>query len=384
MRGFNLASFSFSSLNFFDLILEVAVVSKIEFLDTSAFKFVEDDDFNNLVARINSFYSLTGLDAIPNPTSTVRSAAIGEIVNSIMGNTVLSGTNKSVASVGFEACVLQTDSLSDTYYRIEQLCSEWMGADPVGQITKLIVPSVVLNAKISAAIEFTRELLLPVKPNGEVETNTAVKSRILFDAGNFKFSTNGGIGFDESLVATFDPAYPLAQIGKSPIRIGFTDARLDLSRTKNIAAADADGRPSDFIGVYIDQATIAFPKFWQQDPNGPPSTAQIVGRKLLIGTGGFSGTIALEGSNQGDLFHTRLNNPNGFAIGLHAFEVKFHQNAIVSSTIKGWLTIPGLEDKNNPGHPAKIELDVSIGNDTFELTDCETKTPKPCAPSRCA
>src|SRR5680860_571067 len=74
--------------------------------------------------------------------------------------------------------------------------------------------------------------------------------------------------------------------------------KLDLSRKTNIPEATADGRPNDFMGVYIQDGIIGFPQFWNHDDSN--STGQIVARNLLVGTGGISGTLGLEAKTAGN------------------------------------------------------------------------------------
>ncbi len=366
IRNFQIQGFSAAPEAFFELIRNVFVVDDEVVASAIVRHLIPSQLVQDLMDDINAAVTLS--PALSSPLIGVIENDVATLASEIDSHPGLNASGRDLLDLLLDTYLLNQNPPYPREDFLEASFKPYFDSDVIELVKSYFVPQIDLRVGLSAGIEFPREYLIPVDTNGEVVSNPNIKLVLLLNAGEFRFNTHGKIGFTAPITVTFPPQYPTAQIGNTWLRIGFLNAQLDLSRDKNIPQAIADGRPNDFIGVYIDQATISFPKFWQQDPNGPPSTAQIVGRKLLIGTGGFSGTIALEGSNQGDLFHTRLNNPNGFAIGLHAFEVKFHQNAIVGSTIKGWLTIPGLEDKNNPGHPAKIELDVSIGNDTFELT----------------
>ncbi|MGV2481868.1 UNVERIFIED_CONTAM: hypothetical protein IGO34_34295, partial [Salmonella enterica subsp. enterica serovar Weltevreden] len=60
----------------------------------------------------------------------------------------------------------------------------------------------------------------------------------------------------------------------------------------------ADGRPEDFIGVYVTEGSIGFPTDWGHDANA--STAELFVSNLLVGTGGISGTIGMRPTDPED------------------------------------------------------------------------------------
>ncbi|MEM0998576.1 MAG: hypothetical protein AAGN35_16075 [Bacteroidota bacterium] len=129
------------------------------------------------------------------------------------------------------------------------------------------------------------------------------------------------------------------------------------------------GAPAGFRGVAIQDATVTFPAFWNYDETG--STGVIKGRSLVIGTGGFSGTLELEakqGVSTTPLIEVQFG--EGFAASLDTFSVTFLQNKIVGSTIRGGLKIPGFKDA--AGNPADIDIDVYLGTGgDFSVTASE-------------
>src|SRR5205085_1427994 len=145
-------------------------------------------------------------------------------------------------------------------------------------VKRLFIPQVDASVQLSAGLEFPRTYLVPVKPNGEVEQDETVKTVLLFSAGEFRYTTDGLIGFNEPLTISFPPLYPTAQIGNTGLTLGFKNATLDLSRDKNIPEAISDGRPDDFIGIFIQEAEIGFPAFWKRDD--VTSKARIIGRDV--------------------------------------------------------------------------------------------------------
>ena len=129
--------------------------------------------------------------------------------------------------------------------------------------------------------------------------------------------------------------------------------------------------PINFKGIYVELATIAFPTFWNADTAN--STAQIVGKNLLIGTGGISGVLSLETATNGKALFKLGNTASAdkhFELGLNAFLIEFKQNAIVRSAISGTLKIPGFKDPN--GNLAEINVTAFIGtNGDFLISASE-------------
>lgn len=367
-KQFSTSNFSFDGKGFFNLILKVLDLYEEETLDHAIQSYTPNDTVLEFVSDVNSYYALSGPNLLPNPISSVRADAIEETVINVDTNPALTLLQKGAFEVIYDLYLEDTGNDENTLSRLSGMFSLWMGPSPLERIKSMIRPKVSASLQLGLGVEFPRDVLLPVLPNDTVDPDDNIKYTLLFDIGDFNFSSESGIGYDQTLTATFPPSHPKAQIGQTGLRFQIANAKLDLSRTKNIAEATADGRPEDFVGVFVEQAAIEFPQFWQQDTGAPASTAAIVGRNLLIGTGGLSGTIGLEATNNADLFHTRLGSQNGFSISLSSCDISFSQNAIVGSSIEGKLTIPRFEDAANPGQPAVIDVVAHIGNDSFEVT----------------
>ncbi len=69
-----------------------------------------------------------------------------------------------------------------------------------------------------------------------------------------------------------------------------------------------DNRPEDFVGLYAERAVIGLPPNWFSGPS-----MQLVGENILIGTGGFSGTIGME--TVGETLWANIGGENGFRVG---------------------------------------------------------------------
>lgn len=259
-------------------------------------------------------------------------------------------------------------TVEDTFTQISAFFSKWVKDLSIDDFKAFLIPHCSLAIKnIKLALEFPRTLLKPVLPNGDViDANSTLpedqrqKSALTFTAGTLSYSTDSGFEFDDLNTFAFSPS----QIGETGVIIGFTGMKLDLSRTTNIPEATADGRPLDFVGVYIQTATVILPKKWFSAASGtsPPSTAQVVGTDLIFGTGGTSGKIAFD--NPAGALYTKLGN---FETKLTAFSIRFERNSIVESNIAGSLTVAGF--KNLSGTAAIVTIAAHIAETgDFQVT----------------
>jgi hypothetical protein len=354
LRSFNLGNFSFQAADFFDLALKILAITENKLIDRALS--VYNLSIADFVTDINSFYGT----AIPVPSGP---NPINEVINSIRMEPDL----KDSSTVIFGVYLL--DSLSDgnTKAKINAFFADFFALPTEDYIKDLITPKVNATLNLGAGLEFPRSILVPLDGiGGEPIEDEDVKTILGFNAGSFSFSTEAGIGYDLNLVATL--SHPSA-IGNTGFEIDFNVAKLDLSKTMNIPEATADGRPDDFIGVFIDEATIKLPPFFNQDSG---SSAVIKGRNLLIGTGGLSGTIGLEAINPNDPTPALIgaNFGGGFSAELNAVDLTFKQNSITGSNIRGTLKIPGFKDTT--GADAEINIHVQIGTGgEFSVTASE-------------
>lgn len=234
----------------------------------------------------------------------------------------------------------------------------------ISDIKNLLVPTIGFSINnIRLALEFPESILQPLDSGGNIIPGET--SKLLFNVGRVSYSTDEGFEFENE--STF--IFTKSQILHSGFTLEILDAKLDLSRTDNIPEAIADQRPEDFIGAYIREGTIGFPLFWSHDASG--STGTIKARNLLIGTGGISGTFALEANSAGDPTPVvKVKFGDNFSVSLDVFSITFKQNAITASEIEGTLRIPGFKDTSN--NPADIRIKVAIRDDgDFDITAYE-------------
>ena len=361
IKNFSIANFADSPASFFNLLFDASGIATQELLYLTVGTFIDAPDaLDQFAADLNTNYGTS----IPLPLDPDAETAVNDIMSAM-----------ATAGLDMQSVILSTyiegsGSISDAFGDINDLFAVVFGGDAVGQIKNMLVPEIGASMELSAGIEIPRYALLPMYDTGggvfAVEEDPNIKTTLVFDAGAFHFSTSSGIGFNQALTVGFQQPYTQAQIGKTGLTIGFTEAKLDLSRQTNIPEADAAGYPTDFVGVYIQEASIGLPAFWMDNST---TGFGIIGKDLLIGTGGFSGTICLHDS--AGVLDTTLGN-NGFNIGLTAFDITFRQNAIVESNIRGQMTVPGFKD--GAGNPALLEIEMNVDADgNWSLTASEAQ-----------
>ncbi|MDQ3016426.1 MAG: hypothetical protein M3R25_06890, partial [Bacteroidota bacterium] len=368
IKQFKLDQFSFEAEDFYTKALEIFNISDESLLLQTVATFIAPPDrLNTFALNTNTNYNLN----IPTPVNSDTNVAITEIVDYIKLNSTV-----PLKAIIFSDYVLDLTTIQNTFENFKKLLVFKTSIDPTTRIKDLLIPHVYSKITLSAGIEFPRKYLIPILPNGQIETDENIKLVLSIAESVFVFDSKGQIGFNNDLSISFPSAYPKAQIGNTGFTIGFANAKLDLSWVTNIPEADADGRPRDFIGLYIGSGTIGFPLNWgHNDPNSPPSTGELFVNNLLVGTGGLSGTIGLRALTQ--------NNPTPLLKGkfgqnikwsLNTFQLVFQQNAIISSDIRGTLIIPGFT--NVGAGDAILDINIHIGTDgDFSVTASGLITP---------
>jgi hypothetical protein len=353
----------------FALFLRLADISEEQFyqriLDIVA---PSNGDYAWLIGKIKSWdqdFLLTGADL-------VDGTEIEQILQS------LRDIDADAYVAAFEA-IFQDAANFDLEQTTTQLIDFFR--DLVGDIDrddfeKLLLPHFAITIEsFSIGIAFPPAVLRPLDGSDV--------SKLTFTAGALTYDTRTGfdIAIDESIGIDFTPS----EIGKTGLTLAIEECKLDLSPNYNIPEAIADMRPQDFMGVFCKSVEIGLPRKWFSSASGS-TTLAIVGRNLLIGTGGFSGTIGLEALDaitSKPSEHPKLTPPNaeiefilgkqpppgssdppkGFKIGFSKFDMKFRQNVLLESTIKGSLTIPKFDSTK----PIGIELFIAKDGD-FKVT----------------
>lgn len=243
LRTFKLSNFSFSADAFYKLIFNLVDVSdKDLLLSTTSLLIETTNPLDTFVQAANTKYPTLN---IPYPLNVDNDIAIYDTLTALALNQAL-----SLQEIILQDYVIDTASLNNSLQNINLLFFPTLGVDITESLKELLIPRITASAQVSAGLQIPRSVLIPIKPNGEIEPNEAIKTTLLFDIGEFRFDSQAGFGFNDNIAITFPAAYPKAQIANTGLIIGFTQAKLDVNTKANIPEADAAGYPPDFVGLY--------------------------------------------------------------------------------------------------------------------------------------
>ena len=284
LSDFNSETFSYSVEDFFRLgtkILGVSEESAIE-LAIRAFVVPQDPVFNRIeqfVIDVNSFYG----SAIPVPLNSDNQYI--ELISSIEQ----AGIESSYVAI-FMLYITNVD-VSVTKEKLNYFFSSFLPSDYETYISELLIPKARATVSLSIGLEFPENILIPVTEQGVEIPGT--KSTFVFPKADFHVDTQAGIGYESEFSGSLQPAF--ASIAKTGLIIQIESLKVDFSKTNNIAEANLDGRPVEFIGVYARALAVTLPPKWFREVQGQTTnTLRIGAYNLLIGSGGFSGTVMLE------------------------------------------------------------------------------------------
>lgn len=293
LKYFNLAQFSFSPQEFYQLGLIVLNITEQQVVLHALSSYVSVTvpgvkPVNRLVDELNVSLSGTLTSPISYPTSRDK---ISELISDIYQKSGM------FASQAIFLTYMANSNIQDTINEVNLFYSVFFPDNIEGYIISLIKPEARVSLDIAASIEFPRNILIPWNDAGTAP-NPDPNSRAYFDFAKATLfaDTKGGVGYQAELAGTLNPAY--CEIGNTGLLIQIDSLKLDLSKNSNIPEAIADGRPDDFVGVYARAISVTLPSTWFHEDSEPvgnvTSTLRVGAYNLLIGTGGLSGTIALE------------------------------------------------------------------------------------------
>lgn len=365
-RTFSSGSFSENAAAFFNLFLEIADVEPAEIVREAILVLVKDSDpVTKFVTDFNAKYSLNPQSGQTYSALTIPTDPNIDVFESLFAQMEAQGFDHELGI--FTDLINNLNSLEEIFGNIRNLFNRWLGNITLEDFKKLLIPQFSASIdSITVGVEFPDSLFRAVdETNNYIPYSPDRGAFATFDVGSVGFSSNGGFEFNS--VGSFD--FPYAEILRTGFIFNATDVKLDFNREKNIPEANADGRPADFIGVYIQEANIIFPPDWGFDTG---SNAVLKIKNMLAGTGGLSGILGMDSTSQSPLLEGTFGSNIGWT--LDRFEIAFQQNAIVSSNIHGTLTVPGFT--NDPSGPATLDIDIHIGtNGDFNITASELLSP---------
>ncbi|MGJ1503228.1 hypothetical protein [Sphingobacterium multivorum] len=367
IKNFNLQSFSYLPDQLQEVMDTTMSLSDTDLIQSGVQIFEGDDSstsYNNFVDKVNVKYSLSGSSAIPYPTMGTSLDMAEDIRLSISQNSLITDDIKAV----IDGIYIYSSNNTDYQNNLNQFTEGVTSQSIMDYVKEIIIPKIDASLDIAVGLAFPRSLLLPINPATNEPLPEPEQSILVFDVGTLLFSTQGGINFEQEMSVSLN--HP-SEIGTTGLGIALTRAKLDLSQNTNIIEADLDGRPQNFTGVYAEYVAVTLPPRWFNNVDN--TTLRIAGYNMLIGTGGVSGTIALEAVNgtpaTGDDY---LNvNIGSWQLGFNYFDITFKQNDIVSSNIRAKLVIPKFKKPN--GDIAEILVDGHLeANGDFKLTASTT------------
>lgn len=352
IRNFTTSSFSYTPEGIFDLVMNILNISKEKILIIATDSFVypeENSAFEQLIIDINTFYNSS---ITVDETDEDRYTQLVTFIEELEQNVYL-----TVFSL-----YLLNDSNDLTLENLKYFFYPFFERDIEEYVKEIITPKISASINdLTLALEFPERYLIPIDEMGKIIEGA--KSQLQFHVGSLGFSTETGFTFENQSSFTFTRSL----IANTGLSLYFDNAKIDFRKDSNIPEATAAGYADDFVGVYIETAEIGLPAEWGHDD---ASTAVITGKNLLIGTGGFSGTVGMFAKTEGDpspLLKCKFGN---LLAELDAFDITFKQNAITDCNILGAVTIPGFTDED--GEILKINIQVSFDTDgNFEISATE-------------
>ena len=366
IQEFNFESFDYAARSLLDILFELAGNTPIELLSDVMSIFFPLGAFEGFTGRFNDVYGQS-LNILEDGLATDE-----ENIHSIL---------KQIDDLGYDILDVVYKMVLDTPNGLDNVKKLFGGY--FSNIEQNLKEALTLNFNaqikdISIGLQFPRKWLVPVYTG--VEPNISglglddplpdgYFSYLTYDVGSFSYSSKKGFIFNsiQNLSLT------RSMIGNTGLIAEFSGLKIDLNKDHNILEADLDGRPGNFMGVYAEHAAITLPKKWFSTNNNQPTTLEIKGSNLLIGTGGISGTIGLYAVNgavigTNDYLWKKIGGDNGFELGFNAFDITFKQNVVTKSNIKGALRIPKFKTKGS-SEPLEIGVAGHLShNGDFNLT----------------
>jgi len=266
LRQFSLGNFSFDPQQIFEVALRILNVNEEQAIAHFVNTFVEPSNQN--LTPLQKFVEDLNTDLGLNLTLPTQATTITQVVQEIFAE-----TGKYASLVAF-SYYLVAGNPQDTANKVKAYFRSLLPQDIDAFIKEVIIPKFRATLMLSAAIEFPRSILKPVYPANDPvnsleplpeDANGGPKVMLKFGEALFYADTEKGFGYNLDLILNLN--YP-AQIGNTGFVIDIRNLKIDLSKTENIAEADADGRPKEFMGVYMEYTEIFLPKKWFKKPRG--------------------------------------------------------------------------------------------------------------------
>jgi len=291
---FDLSSFDYSPRAFFDILITIISASQgriLESLIDSFYDWTEVDNNGVIVEKspIENFVYDFNYNKSPN-TALLESLSATDIYDDLIQQMETNGNSFDIIEILFTDYILDSN-VDVSLDNVMIYFSNFLGNITIYNVKDIIIPKISAELEsLNLALEFPRNILIPLDQFGQVISDESIKAKIIFNVGRLFFSSNTGFEFEN------ESSFSLckSQLGNSGLVIEFTGAKVDLSKTSNIPEATIDGRPNSFKGIFIEQGIITLPPDWVATEGS--TNPQIITNNLLVGTeGGVSGKITVDG-----------------------------------------------------------------------------------------
>lgn len=328
-----------------------------------------DVDFDALISEfvtnVNTKYSLSGAQGVPQPLSDNAEDQLLEVVVAISTNTALRQQSANLLDVVYKV-YLEDAQPSVLLDNLATLFKSVLGDDPLGRFKEIITPFIELETRLEIGLQFPRSILTPLQSDG-TPFSDGTHSIVLVGPFEVAFSTDSGLSYNVDLAGSLN--HP-SQVANTGFTIDIQGVKLDFSPDKSIAEAYVDNRTSEFVGIFIQTATIGLPpSLTASDETG---NGTIIGQDLLIGTeGGLTGTFTLEGPD----LRANLGKNKTAYLDITQFDVVFTKNNIDTFTGAVELYLPGFKDAS--GNPQALSMSLAYEDATGGGEYCLTATSLP-------
>ena len=281
VNEFSFNSFDNSIRSILEILLDISGATKEALLYDIIHEFQEEAHAINAFIQLYNGQYGENISDLDEETSLVDGI---ETVSSSIQN------SRNIVTVIYEV-YLSDLPFDDAFEKLSIVFYKWFGDITLKDFLKILLPQLGFTIEnLNVALAFPRKWLKPVDANLEVLPEPA-ESRLTFNVGSLEYSTENGFLFQRE--NSFD--LTKSMIGNTGLIIEFEGLKVDLRKDQNIPEATADGRSDDFKGIYAQYAAVTLPGKWFNDDEVTAGvTAKIAAYNLLVGTGGVSGTIALE------------------------------------------------------------------------------------------
>lgn len=192
---------------------------------------------------------------------------------------------------------------------------------------------------VEAEIQFSRDLIIPEKPNGDMETdlNERVKTKFAVQGQSWTdlmvgitlppFQVNGLKGFGFSVTEAYLDWSDLANPPQLAFPTGYTSPFLQA------------GNPNLWQGIYIKRLDIRLPKSLKQESDSAKRT--VIGvESMLLDDQGFTGIAFVEGQIIG------LGDMEGWRYTLNKVALGFVANQVTGFELAGTLSVPLIKQRD--------------------------------------